>query len=223
MDTLPKQFGLLIAYLLPGFVVLLGLEPVVPMLAEWFRPVNHADLGFGPPIYAVMAATTLGMAVSSIRWLVIDHLHGWMGVKTPPIDFAAMDGRLQEFSYIVEGTYRFYQHSANMLVAVALAYGTNRLLRTSPLLGPGTDLGVFILCAIFFAASRDSLVRYYVRAGRLLGYIAEKVGDPMTNGFHHPGGGGTESKPSPEPKPQAKTDTPAKPGEPKALGNKPSK
>ena len=192
MEAFSRQFGLMIAYLLPGFIGLVGLAPLIPTVAEWLHAAARGDAGLGPPVYALLAAMATGMVVSSVRWLLIDHIHGWMGIKAPPLDFAAMDGRLHAFNYIVEGNYRYYQFNSNGLVAVAWAYSVHRILQTSRLLGPGTDLGVLILCAVLFAASRDALAKYYRRSSGLLGHVAEKdpSGDVMTNGFHHEAGNG---------------------------------
>lgn len=209
MDTYPKQFGLLIAYLLPGFAALLGVSPLSSLVSSWMRPVHLGETGFGPPIYALMAATALGMICSSVRWMLIDHLHHHMGIVPPDVNYATMEKRLQSFDYVVEGTYRYYQFNANLLIAVLFAYPVNRILQTSPFLGLGTDLGMLILCAILFAASRDALAKYYVRSGRLLGHVAEKdSGDTMTNGFHHEEG---SPKAKSEPKSTAKPEAVKKP------------
>jgi hypothetical protein len=77
-------------------------------------------------------------------------------------------------------------------------------MRTSPLLGLGTDLGVLILCAVLFAGSRDCLAKYYTRTGRLVGQVAEKDGDAMTNGNHHEQEGGAAHEPQPGKKPDGK-------------------
>ena len=55
------------------------------------------------------------------------------------------------------------------LVATAIAYGCDRL-STNPLAPPGwLDLGFVALEAVFFVTSRDTLRKYYTRAGQLLG------------------------------------------------------
>jgi hypothetical protein len=85
---------------------------------------------------------------------------------------------------------------------------------TLSFLGLGTDLGVLIVSAVLFSASRDALAKYYSRTGRLLGQVAEKKNgeNSMFNGNDH----GTTSDPisspaNPKSKAQAKPTTPAKP------------
>ena len=223
METTSKQFNLIIAYLIPGFIGLVGLVPLVPIVGHWLQPVNQGDLGFGPPVYAILAAIALGMLFSSIRWMLIDHIHHFTGIKPPKLRLLYLESRLEAFNYIVENKYRYYQHHANGLIALLWAYLPNRILQTSPLLGLGTDLGVLFLCAVLFATSRDELARYYADIGQLVGPVAEKAGDDMSNGYHHESGGGAPSKPRPESKPEGKTVAPVKPDDAKNKGGAASK
>lgn len=66
MEIFNRQFGLIVAYLLPGFIALAGVAPLVPVVSSWLQPVNQG-LGIGPPVYAIMAATAMGMVVSCFR------------------------------------------------------------------------------------------------------------------------------------------------------------
>lgn len=163
-----NQFGLMIAYLLPGFIGLAGIAPLAPAVGGWLSTGAHADAGVGPPIYAVLAATTLGMILSAFRWLLIDHLHHWTGLKPPRADFDRVAERLSAFTYAVEHNYRYYQFVANSLVAVVWAYVLNRWNGTAAF-GIGTDLAFVVVCATLFAASRNALSRYYARTAQLVG------------------------------------------------------
>src|SRR5437016_2223014 len=119
METTSRQFGLAIAFLLPGFIGLGGLVLLIPAVAGWLQPVAYQGAaGIAPPIYAVFAAIAMGMTLSCIRWIIIDHIHHWTGVTPPAWDFAVLDSRLDAFNYVVEGTYRYYQFYANTLIAV---------------------------------------------------------------------------------------------------------
>ena len=221
--NLSKHFGLIIAYLLPGFIGLAGIAPLSPAVAEWLRPVNQGNLGIGPTVYVIFAAITLGMILSCFRWLLIDHVHHWTGIRRPVWDDSQLDGRLGAFDYLVEVHYRYYQFHANTIVAILVAYGLNRIMTTSPLLGIGTDLGVVVLCTVLFVGSRNALANYYAGTTRLVGHVAEKEsGNDMTNGRGHEHVGcatspkqATETKP--EQKPQA---APGKP-QPSSQGTNP--
>lgn len=195
MEKTNQHFGLVVAFVLPGFLGLGGISLLVPSVAQWLSPIpGQATAGIGPPAYAVLAATAMGMVLSCVRWIVIDHIHHGTGVEPPRWNLAALEKRLQAFQFVVEAKYRFYQFYANTLIAVVWTYSVNRWFGTSPLLGLGTDLGVFILCAVLFVGSRDALAKYYQDSSQLL-IVAEKdlEGDDMTNGYH-PEGGKTSDK-----------------------------
>src|SRR5262245_46345723 len=131
MDASSKQFGVMIAYLLPGFIVLAGLAPLSPTIEAWLQPLDHAEASLGAPLYAVLAATTLGMIASCFRWLLIDHVHHWTGVKPPVWDDSRLEERIGAFNYLVDNHYRYYQFYANILISVAIAYSVNRVMGTS--------------------------------------------------------------------------------------------
>jgi hypothetical protein len=166
-----RQFGLIIAYLLPGFVALAGLAPLFPAVGRWLAPVSAGavDLGLGPPLYAILGAMTLGMVISCFRFLLIDQLHGWMGVRRPTWDDSRLDEVLHAFEHLVDAHYRHYQSTANLLLAVLWAYGLNRVSGALPFLGPVTDFGAAVLVVALFVASRSALSNYYDRSRRLIG------------------------------------------------------
>src|ERR1051326_5201223 len=113
MNPSSNQFGLIVAYLLPGFIGLAGLAPFMPAVAAWLRPGSYSEASLGAPVYAILAATTIGMIASCIRWLVIDHIHEWTGVVPPTWDDSRLEERLVAFNYLVESHYRYYQFVAN--------------------------------------------------------------------------------------------------------------
>jgi len=162
----------MIAYVLPGFIALAGMAPLFPAVARWLRPVAQGDLGLGPPLYAVLAATAIGLIVSCFRWILVDHLHHWMGVRRPVWDDSQLDQVLGGFDYLVQSHFRYYEFCGNTLLAALWSYGLNRALGTLPYLDPGTDVGVAVVSLVLFIASRDALTNYYTRTSRLIGHSA---------------------------------------------------
>jgi hypothetical protein len=185
METSNQHFGLVIAYLLPGFISLGGIALLIPSVAGWLRP-EQTQAGLGPPVYTVLAAIAVGMIVSCIRWLIIDQILWMLGVIPPTWDGALLQQRLGVFNYFVEYHYRYYQFYANTLVAIAWTYSLNRWLHTSAVLGVTTDVAVVTLCAVLFAGSRDALSKYYSRTAQVVGdyFTLNPTGDLMTNGCH---------------------------------------
>jgi len=216
-----NQFGLIVAYLIPGFVGLAGLAPLFPIVGAWLQPVHDGVLGFGPALYTLLAATTASQIINCFRWVFLDQMHAWTGLKSGPTDFGQLKNQIEGFDYLVQNHYRYYQFAGNMLLAVVWSYLINRLLRTSPSLGLGTDLGMVLLVIVLFAASRDALAKYYHRTHRLLGEVAGKEGSTMYNGIGDHGG--KDQKPKPETKPAPKSETPSKPTTAKAAEKQPPK
>jgi hypothetical protein len=218
-----KQFGLMIAYVLPGFIGLAGLAPLFPGIARWLRPIGGGgDLGLGAPVYALLAATAAGLILSCFRWALLDQIHQRTGVTRPRWDDSQLESVLGGFDYLVQSHFRYYEFCGNTLVALLVAYGLNRALGTLSLLGTGTDVAVLLMLAVMFAASRDALSKYYRRTELLIGEIRNaKTGDQsMYNGNDHTSGGGggaSTPKPRPENKPEPQPASPGKPSQPKDL------
>lgn len=162
-----NSFGILIAYVLPGSIVVAGLSWHWPLLATWLHAEPSSEPSLGGFLYAGMAALTAGLITSAIRWAVIDSLHHYTGLSAPNFDFTRLPDRLESFSLAVEHYYRYYQFYANTLIAQAiftvcyLSAGGSISFRLAAV---GLSVG-----AVLFVASRDSLRRYYTRVSLLLG------------------------------------------------------
>lgn len=198
-----QNFGLLIAYVLPGFVVLCGLGQVLPFVEAWLGGPGGPDqaVTVGGFLYVSLGSVGAGMVVSTIRWAIVDRLHHATGLRAPVWDDSRLQRNLDAFDYLVEVTYRYYQHYANTLVAVLIAYVAWRLNTASVGGWLAYDAAFIAFQALYLAGSRDTLQKYYSRSARLL---ARAQGtDPMTNGNDHGGGHGTKSvsKPAPQPVP----------------------
>jgi len=167
-----QNFGLLIAYVLPGFVSLWAVGQFLPVVSGWLEtsatPDNAATVGGF--LYVTLASVGTGLTVSTIRWAIIDPLHHWTGIRRPPWDDSKLQERLGAFEALVENHYRYYQFYANMLVAMFVVL-IARLAQS----GRGVceidlaDCGILLMSVIYWAGSRDTLRNYYTRATFLLG------------------------------------------------------
>jgi hypothetical protein len=171
IGTSSRQFGIIIGYVLPGFVALGGLAPLFPTIAYWLQPVSASqyDLGLGPPLYAILAATALGQVLSCFRWILLDQLHAFTGLRRPAWEDSQLDRVLSGFDYLVQNHFRYYEFCGNTLLALFLTYAANRTLGTLAFLNGWTDLGMAIVIAVLFLASRNALKTYYTRTSRLIG------------------------------------------------------
>ena len=168
-DLTRDNFGLLIAYVLPGFVALWGGAYHVEAVRPWLRSTPADAPTIGGFLYATLASTTLGLIISGVRWAVIDRLLARGGVRPPRLDFERFAERLAAYDFLVAQHYRYYQFYANMLVALAWTY----LARLASLPAwPGREawlsLGFVLVEVVLFLGSRDALSKYYDRTAALL-------------------------------------------------------
>ncbi len=166
MQSLQSQnFGLLIAYLLPGFVGLWGISHVSVTVERWLAG-DASGPTVGGFLYVTLASVGVGLTVSTLRWLVIDTIHHFTGISQPPWNFSRLSDRTTAFQTLIEIHYRYYQFYGNSCIAVIVVV----VLRWW---AEGFDLrellGSLALIALFFWASRDTLQKYYQRVEGLLG------------------------------------------------------
>jgi hypothetical protein len=167
-----KNFGLLIAFVLPGFVTLWGISRFSPTVESWITNTQHGAPTVAGCLYVTLASLAAGLTVSAIRWILIDSLHHATGIKPPKWEFASLDDRLQGFLALVENHYRYYQFYANSVIAGAMAYAAHFAPNNINLCQPSwPTLGFILLELVLLAGSRDSLRKYYQRVERLLGTL----------------------------------------------------
>ncbi len=161
-DVTDKNFGVIIAFLLPGFLLLWGLSFSSDAFASWLATSGGASAPtVGGFLYATLASLALGLLISAARWLVIDHLHHFTGVSDPGLNFANLKDkdRYAAFVGVVENHYRYYQYYANTLVAIVAAFvvylvvGKEKSSATIWLSTIATALTLFF-------GSRDALKKY---------------------------------------------------------------
>lgn len=167
MEPLERHFGLIIAFLLPGFTCLWGLSGIYPSLVTWLAAEPTREPSIGGFLYIVLGSLAVGLVVSAIRWATIDRLHHATGVPSPDLNFTRLTQNLAAYQLAVEHNYRYFQFYANMAVAVLIF----AICRQSALgLWPfSRQLGIIALEGILLAASRDCLRRYYGRVTLVLG------------------------------------------------------
>lgn len=165
MDSIDKNFGILIAFGLPGFLFLAGLPlEARPFTDQLCSPSSPPTLGGF--LYALPVSLGCGIMLSGIRWITVDWLMHLSGLEQPRLNFAKLAPQLPAYTVLVEHHYRYYQFYSNTLVAVIGLLLAHIRLREIPSL----ELLVWIvtLCIILFFAARDCLRRYYSRLTQIL-------------------------------------------------------
>ena len=167
-DVSNRNFGILIAYVLPGFIVLWGLEPWSESVSGWLNGVAVDGPTIGGFLYVTIVSVGMGQVISTTRWLLVDSLHHATGVPKPELRFHRLSESVAGLEQLIEMHYRHYQWHANGLVALTVC-GILRGLAN----GFSTKL-VLIVCLInvlLLFGSRDTLSKYYRRAEQLLGTV----------------------------------------------------
>ena len=164
-----RQFGLLIAYVLPGFLLLCGLSSVHPGVRLWLFGLDGNGPTGGSMAYVLLASIGVGMTASVVRWALVDTLHHHTGLARPDWNDARLGARLPAYQLLIEIHYRYYQFYANTLVAAVPAYAAWRPVAAPPVSSWACDAAFVLMFLVFLAGSRDALRRYYDRTERVLG------------------------------------------------------
>lgn len=159
-----RQFGILIAYVIPGFIVVSGLSYHWPSVANWMGPDHQPTVGGF--LYVTLASIACGLVVSSVRWLVIDTLMHLTGVEQSQWRLSELRENLPAFEMFVVFTYRYYQFHANCFVAIpawfALRFLNEQTIRVEWL------AALVVIETLLLAGARDTLSKYYGRTNEIL-------------------------------------------------------
>jgi len=162
-DVTTANFGLLIAYVIPGFVLLSGLEPYSPTLQQWLGQSTTESTTVAGFLFVTLASIGLGLLASTLRWLVIDRIHH-RRVVPPDWDFRQLPDKLPAFDRLIEDHYRYYQFHSNGLVAISIA----AFLRWVHAGFSLTQLCLLVVVdGLLFAGSKDTLEKYYRRVNKI--------------------------------------------------------
>jgi hypothetical protein len=179
-----RNFGLVIAYLIPGFVALLVLADRSATVQGWLDTSGKDASTVGGFLYAVLASLAAGVTLSAMRWASIDQVHHATGISKPNWRLSGLQENLSAFEFLRDSHFRYHQFYGNTLVALCFALVVRRS-EVLHLLGATwwSEIGVAVTAAVLFAGSRDALGKYYSRGTSLLG--AEESEPSMTNGAQH--------------------------------------
>lgn len=172
------NFGLLIAYVLPGFAMLLGLSPVSETVRLWVGSPNELPTVAGM-LYGTLATLGCGLTASTIRWGIIDTIHHRTGIREAQWDFAQLRGNVTAYELLIQNHYKYYKCYGNSLVSLCVAFvcrlvvdGWRGLIYLPPAL---------LLGGMLWIASRDTLSKYYRRGDMLFAVPGSKKHRPRTH------------------------------------------
>jgi phosphotransferase system glucose/maltose/N-acetylglucosamine-specific IIC component len=164
-----RNFGLTIAYVLPGFVVLWTASYFSDSLGQWLATAPQSAPSIGSFLYGLLGSLGAGLIVSAVRWATIDTFNEWTGLARPKFDYSELQENLQAFDNAVEYHYRYYQFYSNMAVAFVGAVAARWLALPSDGIHVRRIAAFCVLEAVLLAGARDALRKYYERLTHLLG------------------------------------------------------
>lgn len=165
-----NNFGNLIAFLVPGIVVLWGASYFSPTISNWLAGSAESAPSIGAVMSSTLFSLAAGVTVSTVRWAVIDSIHAWTGLRAPEWDFSRLQDQVVAYNLLNEIHYKYYLFHANLLVALSFDFVCWRVHRGffhEPL--GLMDLAFIAVTSILFAGSRDTLRKYHRRMNQLFG------------------------------------------------------
>lgn len=123
-DVTSTSFGLLIAFLLPGFVGVYSVTFWSATVKHVFERFLTAESNVGLLLMLVLAALAAGLQVTAVRWLLYE---SWRSRRTRlgPNDFAALgssEDRLAAFRAAADEHYRYHQFWGGMSIVIPFLY-----------------------------------------------------------------------------------------------------
>jgi hypothetical protein len=161
-DLTSSNFGLLIAFLLPGFVALWGVSFFSETVRTWLTlPITESPT-VGGFLYVTLASLAAGLTASTIRWAVIDTLHHATGIRAQEWDYGRLEQHANAYRIVNEHHYLFYLWYSNMIVVLLFVWAARHTGSSVPAGIDALDLVIFALVVIFSLGSRDTY-RHYCR------------------------------------------------------------
>jgi hypothetical protein len=168
MKEVTDNFGVVIAFWLPGFVLLWGLsyssEDIAKLLAKASGTGSSEVGGF---LYVSLVSLSLGMIVSAVRWLIVDQLINCM-TTLPVANFANLKNEnvLAAFQGVVAAHYQYYQYYSHTLVAIVAAFIVY-LIYGKALPPSLVWVAVIVISTALLLASWDAFKKYRQRAAEI--------------------------------------------------------
>ena len=162
-----SNFGIVIAYLVPGFTTLWGFSYFSASLSAWIGQPAASQPTVAGFLYVTLGSLGMGMIVNAARWATLDKIHHLTGIRYPNWDFENLQKNLAGYETLVEFYFRYHEFFGNTLIAGSFTYLIWRWHHPAWIFA-AMDVVMLGIGALLWAASRDTLRKYYIRSERLL-------------------------------------------------------
>jgi hypothetical protein len=183
-DITSTSFGLVIAYLLPGFAAFFALCFWSPPIQDLFSKFLVAESSVGSFLLVLICSLTAGLEVSIFRWILFEKVL----CKSKKLDrtkFAhlSVEAKLTAFRAAVDEHYRYHQFWGGMafaipFIGVGIVNASSGSTREKSCLG----IAFLIVEVVTIIAARSAFNNYIDRAANILeGFVhAERMGETPT-------------------------------------------
>ena len=116
----PINFGLIIAYVLPGTVGIYSLRYLSDHVNLLWQALESGQAMAGPLVVLGIASLVVGLTVSSLRVVVLEGIFYRTGVRKATISYEkiAAAEKLELFKEMVENVYRYHQFYGNVMLSL---------------------------------------------------------------------------------------------------------
>jgi hypothetical protein len=152
------NFGLLIAYFLPGIISLYALKYFSTDVADLFAAVLDKDKNLGASLLILAASLAVGLIVSAFRDFALERIHYKTGVEFTPFNYGKFieKDRKSALEDLIANKYRFYQFYGNTMVALLFLF-IARFNYANAWEKRGLLIINVLAVILLFLASRDAL------------------------------------------------------------------
>ena len=160
-------FAEVLAFLIPGSVVLYSFSIENEALSQLFGMSLAATSGFGVELALVLLSIACGVIVSAIRGSILDNIQLQTGVDSGgALDFSKLkdEHTLNAFNAAIGNTYRFAQFYGNMAIAI-IVYAVFESRHSGM---SGLIFVLLLLFVILFWSHRSELANTYSTIGQIL-------------------------------------------------------
>lgn len=169
-DNLYRWFGLIIAQLLPGLLVVYGLSFTSRTIREWLGTATAQQVTVGSALLVVLTAVFCGLLLSAMRFLVFERLLR-VDDGTRPANHAKLTepGKEAAYTSIVVHHYAYYQFYGSAALAIPIFL---LLWLVSPN-GPSLKwlvvlLGMPLAFGVCYVAATDAMKRFLDKRAQIL-------------------------------------------------------
>jgi hypothetical protein len=163
----PIDFGILIAFILPGSVAVYGLRYVSPRISALWSILESGQVVIGPLILLALATLAVGLIVSSLRVVLLEPIFHVTGVRQENIDYQKLANADQRefFKEMIKNVYRYEQFYGNTLLALLfcsfLRYFVGRVSICQTRMDQMVSVAIIGSLITLFVAGRKSLRDVY--------------------------------------------------------------